>query len=769
MGGWNRRRDVEYYVNHRGDADMTSADQTQAPPDDFPDDPLAWKKLGGSEYVRYVYDGVTSVETDPWRYDYEQPPDIRTTCIDAVLVHHVLPLCDIDTDSNNNGSITDEDDPVENADAGPGRIVPVGSSQLTEVHLSAAPVDAVLAMPQDWRACLWSPSGGGHIRIWDTPDKQHELHFPTAGADWWNDEMTPTDTCWAITTANPLDMTVWVEGISTGTTQLELAVASFDPGAQPNAQPRKYGMVGWFDRTKYEILGRPDMDVYMIDHNIESEFLPDSQEDSPGAWVPLNNDDDAYDHYDGISNDDLNFNDAENLPRPIPGEDDLLPIVLRHIDRADGGGWYILNVPQGLDVWRSRDRSGLLTDGTSLRATDPDTTLYVEGVAPGPHVLSVDWMIKVPNGPCWVIGQVDTLTVNVFEWLGPLNVPDYSKHHYQAVGVRTGLGQSMWLAPDGGVIDTQYEDYVDEHGTVADLMEIKWESPYAQKGEAGKAIYQASPDFIWDLKVNVVQVIIGPPDCEPAFVTKPPVDQPPKWVEYPGHSGLAYPAKPLGTFPETIESKAKVTLNGPDGGRGVRFMRVGFVQDVEVTEWSAEYGGGAFWMVSSLQGQSFCDSGAPTGPYASQLPPSVFFDPDPTRNVKVIEDKDTPTPFVLLQREKNNVVGNVSYVHLKWDFDLYVTVRTADSSNEADKVYTCRAKAHWHLWCCGTIGAGTVLPWPNVSTGFAWTGTPGSFGTLEPEGWLPVTDGTQPPELLPDPNDPNKKNFDDELETQTFN
>ena len=276
--------DVEYYVNHRGDADMTSADQTQAPPDDFPDDPLAWKKLGGSEYVRYVYDGVTSVETDPWRYDYEQPPDIRTTCIDAVLIHHVLPLCDIDTDSRNDDGVIDaEDNPVENADAGPGRIVPVGSSQLTEVHLQAAPVDAVLAMPQDWRACLWSPSGGGHIRIWDTPDKQHELHFPTTGADWWDDVLTPTDTCWAITTANPLDLTIWVEGLSAGTTHLELAVGTFTPEAQ-SGPPLKSAMAGWTDTTKHTVINaHVDLEAKKILHNQPDgdKILSETEEDSP--------------------------------------------------------------------------------------------------------------------------------------------------------------------------------------------------------------------------------------------------------------------------------------------------------------------------------------------------------------------------------------------------------------------------------------------------------------------------------------------------------
>jgi hypothetical protein len=401
--------DVEYYVNHRGGrSDAIDADQTQAPPDDFPDDPLPWKKLGGSENERYVFDGVTSVETDPWRYDYETPPDIRTTCIDAVLLHHVLPLCDIDTDSrNDDGVIDDEDDPVENADAGPGRIVPVGSSQLTEVHLSAAPVDAVLAVPQDWRACLWSPDGGGNVRIWDTPDKQHELHFPTTGADWWNDELTPTDTCWAITTANPLDMTVWIEGISTGTTELQLAVASFDPGAQPNAQPRKYAIAGWWDAIKFATAA---VDIDTDSNNnvtIERSEQEDSVEDDPnepGKVILLNNDDDNHNDLADMDEVDVTGNSSVYAAP----DDDLMPALLDYTLTTYGSqaGWKLeLTCTDGLRMWGDQQRNipgGITVYNVAHTlyvwnvTPGPTSDIYVEGISPGRE--SVTWAMLDPGG-----------------------------------------------------------------------------------------------------------------------------------------------------------------------------------------------------------------------------------------------------------------------------------------------------------------------------------------------------------------------------------
>jgi hypothetical protein len=67
-----------------------------------------------------------------------------------------------------------------------------------------------------------------NIRVWATPDKQGTpLDITNGGQYWWESVKS-----WDITTA-PLDTTVWVEGISAGTTRLELRVAAFDGGAQP--------------------------------------------------------------------------------------------------------------------------------------------------------------------------------------------------------------------------------------------------------------------------------------------------------------------------------------------------------------------------------------------------------------------------------------------------------------------------------------------------------------------------------------------------------
>jgi hypothetical protein len=282
------------------------------------------------------------------------------------------------------------------------------------------------------------------------------------------------------------------------------------------------------------------------------------------------------------------------------------------------------------------------------------------------------------------------------------------------------------------------------------------------------------------VKVNVVQVTIEPPDDGPTFLTRPPVDRPVAQTLYLGSSGwiniLAKFVDPGPLTPGhpsdedyTIEWNAKVTLNGPDGDRGVKFMRVGFVQDAHVSEWNAEYGGGAFTITSSLEGQSFCDSEANDTSYYSRDDAAVFFDPDPNRpngKVKVITDWDYPTPFVPVQWGQG-LVYDVSYIHLKWDFDLYVTVSTEDPARYANEVYTSRAKAHWGFWGCGWIGPGSIPPPPGLPSGFAWTGDENAR-TWDPQVWSPVTDGSEPAELLPKPNDPNAKRFLDALYVQTF-
>ena len=224
--------------------------------------------------------------------------------------------------------------------------------------------------------------------------------------------------------------------------------------------------------------------------NGPGEVLPHGDNNSPGAYVPLNNDDDAYDWYDGLGKDDHTYEG------PVTGEDDLLRIDLQAVQ----GGTYTVRASPNLRIWPSDDDSrGRTTSASNIDATTT-TTLYVEGYEEGTGTISLDWT----NVDGQVSRDVNTLTIHVFAWKGALNVPDYSKYQYLAWGGDPDTGASGWLDPVGGSIDST--DEPPEGWSQAST--IKWNGG----PEVGHAIYQASPDFTWDLKVNVVRVQVTAPN-----------------------------------------------------------------------------------------------------------------------------------------------------------------------------------------------------------------------------------------------------------------
>ena len=91
-------------------------------------------------------------------------------------------------------------------------------------------------------------------------------------------------------------------------------------------------------------------------------------------------------------------------------------------------------------------------------------------------------------------------------------------------------------------------------------------------------------------------------------------------------------------------------------------------------------------------------------------------------------------------------------MHLVFDYRLYVTARTVDGRNSADQVYTSRARANWQF-----NGSGMV----NQTAPYVWQGDENA-GVRVLQGWTPVTDGSQPPQL-------SGELANDAMERETFN
>jgi len=427
---------VEYYVNHGGGEFEAIVNQQDSPAGSVPDDPLAWQSLG-------VWDGVVDVRiiapllpSQPYEH----------VCADAVLLRGVDPICDLLTDSNNDGSITAEDDPIEGdpiggLSAGPGRIVAIGSSTRTEVKLHAAAVDAVLSEPQDWWAQLRFPSG---LKVWENPVGAPEL---------------TTNTTREITANAPWDTSVWIEGVTAGTASLQLELFSH-PG-----DPEEERSYCWKDAVKFTVARIPiDLDVdtnrdgYVTDSDDpqEDEWTADH-----GAVILCNADDDNLDNVPDNWPGSNVVGDGSSIPADTvinTGDDlsDIGPLVMPRLGIADvprlpgdlslkfelesapGEGAYWANIPPkdrvriflgtdtvGGDLFCEARNAELLgpTKGASVtftsRASDParEVSLFrgtckihfgIEGIYPGAPVV-----IKVTASLGTVVLGVDKVQVKV--------------------------------------------------------------------------------------------------------------------------------------------------------------------------------------------------------------------------------------------------------------------------------------------------------------------------------------------------------------------
>ena len=352
---------------------------------------------------------------------------------------------------------------------------------------------------------------------------------------------------------------------ASGSTLTNIAVTPFD-------DIHDIAVMAWLDSNENTVLDAPTetalsvavarvkMEASRMSYNGQDGFLDHAKNATPGAYVPLNNDDDAYSDYDGTKCD---FNDTDKAGqlKAIPGEDDLLPIVLRQ----PPSGTYTFHSPGGnLRLWMLPQHIGQIKDGGQLNVWNPtahDITLYVEGVAQGSDVITVDW-----SSGTKAIPNADSLTVNVFTWLGPLNVPGYTRYKYTAAG---GGGDSAWVSASGGTMESPTN-------LTANVL-------WGGGPTVGKAFYQASADYTWGLSVNVVQIQFGAPNTVVARGSG--------WQKEPG-SVVIY-ANDLRTKQYAMNATITVanvtgpTVNGAQRGR--RFMEMGLSQQATIDSQHALY------------------------------------------------------------------------------------------------------------------------------------------------------------------------------------
>ncbi len=421
-----------------------------------------------------------------------------------------------------------------------------------------------------------------------------------------------------------------------------------------------------------------ELQIATISHNSQTGILSNADKNQDGAYLPINNDDD---NYNGIP--DMNDSGA------IAGEDDLLPVVLKAVPSASDAAYYTLNIPSNVRVWRNSDRSGAQVTSSDQFAAQIATTLYVEGISTGNSVLSLNWQDESGS-----ITSADSSKIQVFGWSGPLNVPGNSIYRYTATG-GAGGSYAKWINPkQGGTIITP---------PAAAAADIRWDSGPI----VGLASFQADTGYIWDLEVNVVKVTVTAPTTPniPAFAAGVPVDNPPAVF----HNILRKFISSGTDRQQGLSWGARVTLEGPNGNRGVSHIKYGFVQNVTAYQNSGTYASGRV-LASNLTSAppTFDGLGVPwysgTGTVG-----------DPAHPSSEIYDNDTPTsgPPMTYQQDAAVVVGDdlLASITLNEVFTIDVCAQTVDSQNDAANVYSRHATAQWTF-----NGSGTIDP-----TTYKWT------------------------------------------------
>lgn len=188
-----------------------------------------------------------------------------------------------------------------------------------------------------------------------------------------------------------------------------------------------------------------------------------------------------------------------------------------------------------------------------------------------------------------------------------------------------------------------------------------------------------------------------------------------------------------------LEFRALVTLIGPDGNKGVNDIRVGFVQQITVSNLTATYPTNPVTkLVSTLKGKTFLDAESQANlPWETTNPLATFFNPTAGDNSKEILYRDAPhlgAPVVYQGTR-------ISEIQIATNFTLDVAAETvSDPGGGAPSLYFREATAPWSF---------------NATAVYDWTKNPaGSFlagsGITAPQAWntnvpVPVSEPTKGP------------------------
>ncbi len=485
----------------------------------------------------------------------------------------------------------------------------------------------------------------------------------------------------------------------------------------------------------------------------------------PG-WVPLNNDNYNFDGDQATSLKQLLDKDEAGK---VDGENDLVKIRVSNLDNAHSYFVRFTGLPF-IKVWRSADKVGEVVNGTEVSA---ETDLWVEGVYGSYSAFDVSLQLVYGKRgwPSWYAQTAaDTAKFTVYEVKGAMDVPGYSKYRYTAY---TPGGAPRFEAGAQVVNLTQDDPGPGPVVLPTRSADILWEAG------ATVGVYRVYPttanNFFIDRQVNVVKIEISTP-AQPAGTNQVAFNNPPIQVAY-GQKTIWSSIQPN---PPAMSAYLHVTkIEGPLVGgsmRGVRFIEVGFIQNVNNTELHADYDGFVPTRqrrLNTSEGKSFLD--ADEGPvpwYETQVIDQkiAVYAPGTDQGVPIqgidLYMDDTPSlpatdkMDLSIPDGKGGLVWDyVDSFALKIDFDLFFAVRTFEAVLGSQSVYTQRGSTPWTFNGSGTIDDGTIIPanrgkWSKADV--AGTNSKGanpvSFAVVTNGSVVPITVGPVGNTVLNDPN-----------------
>ena len=274
---------------------------------------------------------------------------------------------DLDVDSNNDGRIAEDDDPIEEKTDLPGVIVPVGGSR----------AEMIVDVPQGRSATLAITQGADKVRLWTA--QTGGTAIPAAGT----------------TIAGGAVQTYWIEAFAPSASMADIAFTLTPTGGSPASADRI--------RATAVVV---DLDV---DSNNDGTIDPDNgpagtddriEEQSPGQIIFANTDDDDG---NGVG-DTLDAG-------PVAGENDLAQILLAVAPTTALGSIIVTYDDSIVRLYKFPDRRGPIASGV---ATATGGRFYAEGRSAGTTLVTAAF----PNA-----GHVtDTVRLTVQPYPGTIDV-----------------------------------------------------------------------------------------------------------------------------------------------------------------------------------------------------------------------------------------------------------------------------------------------------------------------------------------------------------